>query len=410
MFARSIPSNTEMSRLLLAKRSYLLAGSHRTDRDDPASRIAAVVLFDFALEATMKLAVEALGNSRVAREFPSLLQQLDAGLATAGLPPLTSRSSILAVHDLRNASQHNARYPNDTELDECFIYSRDSLRQLVTTVWDADFDRLSLAQLVRDNYARRVLEEAELALQSSRWIEAVSKAAYSLSHSLEQVSSYLMGLLQFEMERLESSESDSRIVRAMSIMADLIENTLLASALGLDLNALRRIRSLTGYWVTTTGTNIRYHHINPHLTEADALFVIDAALAAVLKIEEQAGNLEQPFGFNLWIDDAINGVLTRHHIVLSEDRLPEIPQTPNLSFDKATVDKHQRLRLHRAVTALRNASRALQRDNPKHADLLQVIEQYIIYNDRFSSEFDDDNELAARRLLAAIRLVGTKKD
>jgi hypothetical protein len=123
-----------------------------------------------------------------------------------------------------------------------------------------------------------------------------------------------------------------------------------------------------------------------------------------LKIEEQVGDLEQPFGFNLWIDDAINGVLTRHNIALSEDRLPEIPQTPNLSFDKPTVDKHQRLRLRRSVAALRNASSELQRDNPKHADLLQVIEQYIVYNDRFSSEFDDDSELAARRLLAAIRL------
>jgi len=95
MFVRGHPSNIARSRLLLAKRAYLLAGNLRTNRDDPAGRIAAIVLYDFSIETIMKLAVETLGNARVARDFPAVLNQLDEGLTIANLPPLTMRRLIL---------------------------------------------------------------------------------------------------------------------------------------------------------------------------------------------------------------------------------------------------------------------------------------------------------------------------
>jgi len=306
---------------------------------------------------------------------------------------------------LRNASQHSARFPNEAELAECFVYSRDILRELVSAVWDADFENLSLSQLVRYDYARRLLQEAEFALQSGNWTDAISKAAYALQDSIRIAFEY-SGHLQHAIEQLGQGQgaADPDTRQTLSNIIAVIDDFLLPSALGLDLKALRRIRSLTGSWSTSSGTDIRYHHISPHLTESDALFVVDAALVAVLKIEEYVGDLEQPFGVNIWISDAIAEIYERYQI--PEDHLPEIPEASGMWWEKASADNRPDLRLHRAVTALTTASAALKESRPRHAELLHVIQQFIIYLNYYASEFGDSDEIETRRLLAIINLVG----
>jgi hypothetical protein len=401
MYSRRKPSPAEFSRLVQVRRAYLMAWNSGNERHDPAARNPAVVLIDFAIEAAMKLAVEVLGNNRVARDFPSVLNQLDVGLEAAALPPLAARSMILEVHDLRNASQHRARYPNDTEMAECVIYSRDSLREVVRTVWGEDFDRISLSQLVRNEYSRRLLHEAETAVEAGDWVGAVSKAAYAVEDALQSVSTYLTPHLDFDVERLEESELSADLVRAFSNVARLVGNTVVAASLGLDLKALRRINLITGDWTTSGGTNILYHHIRPHLAEVDALFVLDAALDALLKIEAQVGDLRQPFGFNISVADAIDEVFAQHAIPVLQS-LPAMPDDPYLSFDRQTVDDRPLLRHHRAVAVLRRASLNLDPTKASHASLLSVIEQYIVVVNSLSHEFDEQFETLARRLLVAI--------
>jgi hypothetical protein len=113
-------------------------------------------------------------------------------------------------------------------------------------------------------------------------------------------------------------------------------------------------------------------------------------LSAVLKIEEQVGDLDRPFGFDIWIADTIDRVLAEIAIIPSSETLPEIPQAPDMSFDKQAVDRVPHLRHHRAVAALRHASAALETTDSRHVALLDLIEQYISYSGRFSSEFSLD--------------------
>ncbi len=361
-----------------------------------------MVLFDFAIESTMKLAVETLGNTKVAREFPAVLQQLDEALKKAQLPALASRQEMLRVHDTRNASQHSSRYPNEAEMAECLIYSRDSLRELVSTVWDASFDGLRLSRLVRDDHLQKLLREAEIAVEGEHWIDAVSKASYALQSALSSVSMHTLGNLHYLIEQLEYSEQDSDVSRAISHLVEFSDRTLLAVSLGLDMRAIRRIRAITGEWVSVSGTDVEYHHIRPHLTEGEAVFVLDAALTAVLKIEEEVGNISQPFGFDVFTEDAVDEFVSRNGVTLPSQRFPDIPQA-NTHFDRETVDKHAHLRHHRAVTALRRASAALDPDDRRHSELLNLIEQYVIYVTHYESDLDF--ETGTRRLLAIISSV-----
>ncbi|WP_141206711.1 hypothetical protein [Streptomyces griseorubiginosus] len=403
MFTPNKPSRAETDRLLLAKRAYLLAVNHRTERHDPAARIAAVVLFDFAIESTMKLAVEVLGNTKVAREFPAVLQQLDNAISKLQLPPLASRQAMLKVHETRNASQHSSRYPNETEMAECLIYSRDSLRELVGTVWDSSFDSLCLSRLVRDDHLRKLLQEAEGAIEGGSWVEAVSKASYAVQSALGDISMHTFGEPTYLNEELENSERGADLNRTISQLAKFSESTLLGVSLGLDIKAIRRIRAITGDWVTVSGTNVRYHHIRPHLTEGEALFVLDASLTAVLKIEEEVGNIQQPFGIDIWSEDTVDEFAIRNGVTISSLELPEIPQAGSITFDRETVDRNAHLRRHRAIAALRNASAALDPSNRRHSELLTLIDQYVMYINHYGS--DIDFETGARRLLAIISSV-----
>ena len=402
MFTPNKPSRAETDRLLLARRAYLLAVNHGTERHDPAARISAVVLFDFAIESTMKLAVEALGNAKVARDFPAVLQQLDDAMNKLQLPRLASRQAILRIHETRNASQHSSRYPNETEMAECLIYSRDSLRELISTVWDASFDGLCLSRLVRDDHLRDLLREAEGAIQEGCWIDAVSKASYAVQSALGEVAVHTLGELDYPIGKLENSEQDAGVNRAISRLVEFSESTLLAVSLGLDIKAIRRIRAMTGGWVTVCGTDVHYHHIRPHLTEGEALFVLDAALTAVLKIEEEVGNIRQPFGIDVFTEDTVDEFVARNSVTISSQELPEIPQA-GINFDRETVDRNAHLRHHRAVVALRNASAELDPSDRRHSDLLALIEQYVIYINHYES--DVEFETGTRRLLAIISSV-----
>jgi hypothetical protein len=89
----------------------------------------AVIGFDLANETILKaVAVELNNTIKLKRYFNEVIEQINAELGKKGKPQLNT-TNIGKVHDIRNATQHHARYPTEIELNDCRTYTRDFLEK-----------------------------------------------------------------------------------------------------------------------------------------------------------------------------------------------------------------------------------------------------------------------------------------
>lgn len=169
-------------KLIIVKQIYqrALIQSQFTHRD--VDRMLAVIGFDLANETILKaVAVELNNTIQLKRYFKEVIEQINVELGKKGKPQFDT-INIGKVHDIRNATQHHARYPTEYELNDCRTYTRDFLEKTFNDIWRESFDSISLVDVIQNSIAKKYLTEAETDLINDKliYVLAKSKASFQI--------------------------------------------------------------------------------------------------------------------------------------------------------------------------------------------------------------------------------------
>jgi hypothetical protein len=113
--------------------------------------------------------------------------ELNVALNNHNLGQVPDSAHINRVHTIRNAAQHEARVPNETELSECYIYTRDFLASFTRQIWDIELNDISLVSSVQNTVIRDLMEKAEIALSQGDILETIKQSRYALTWGIRQV-------------------------------------------------------------------------------------------------------------------------------------------------------------------------------------------------------------------------------
>ncbi|MFI0606705.1 MAG: hypothetical protein ACH37Z_02300 [Anaerolineae bacterium] len=167
-------------RLTIVRQLFLTAEVAARDRGNPVAGMIAIVGFDLAAESLLKalLASASPGHSYDIT-FPDLLKKCDVLLTQQGLPALSVGPRLYHLHKVRNGVQHDARVPHVQEVDDARLYVHGFCQSFVRDVWGADFESMSLIELVRDNLTRRVLHRAQEDIAAGNLLRGLALANHA---------------------------------------------------------------------------------------------------------------------------------------------------------------------------------------------------------------------------------------
>lgn len=181
-------------KLVLAKQLYQRALVQSAASHSSASRLLTVVIFDLSAETALKAAIRAVNPAKTPPDnFDAVIQQANDAFSKAGVGAVPDEMNIRNVHGIRNRAQHEATYPNEADVNDCRTYTRDFLRNLCSSVWQVDFDTLTLTELVTHKETHRHLADAEPALDRREYKEAAKLANAGLHWALLLVRGAIVG-------------------------------------------------------------------------------------------------------------------------------------------------------------------------------------------------------------------------
>jgi len=277
------------------------------ERGSVADSILAVVTLDLANETVLGLAISSLDSSTESpdrRPYPQKVQRLADILGARGFA-FPYKPQILRVHDIRNDAQHRAKYPTADELNECRFHTHEFLSDFVRLVWNVNFGQIRLADLVRHEDARRLLSEAEDAISEDRYVEATRLAATAFETAIAKTEEHLVGSFPWgfsgpRVPQLLEREISNVDMYKFSSTLEQIRATVLSLSLRINPLELARYRELAGYPRLMASGKIsagsKIHDIQP----SDAQWVLNMCVDSILRAEQTVGDLDTPFGKNLW--------------------------------------------------------------------------------------------------------------
>jgi len=236
-------------KLILVKQIYQRALIQSQSAHSFVDRLLAVVGFDLANETLLKAVVSVLNPSaRLANDFQGVFTQAETEL-TARAVTLPNRNQIKHVRNLRNDAQHRARYPNETEVSDCRVYTRDFLTQLFTDVWGESFESISLVDVLQNNVIKNHLVEAEQDFAKNDFMQTVvksmvafQKASDGLADSLTDSISYWIDKIVVK-ERFGEQKDSEKVFNAFTRTRELIT----LQTVGVNLQEYLKYKRLTRY-------------------------------------------------------------------------------------------------------------------------------------------------------------------
>lgn len=287
-------------KLILVRQLYQRAVLLTAAQHSYVDRIMALIGFDLTIETVLKSVVGSLNSAVTPKgDFQSILQQADAELLRNGLPPVPDKANIQHVRTLRNDSQHKAKYPNETDVNDCRTYARDFLKQLVMDVWGQDFESFSLTDIISNAKVKQYLVDAETELALQHYTEAVIKAQAGFGWATSKIKTSIVGTLPYGVSSISTGDAS----RNQRESRDLFENfkhmrdLTMLSVIGLDYPGYLRYRNIT------SSMNIAFFQDGEYRAaitgagpdRAGAEFAVAYAINAVIQIESLVGDIDKPF-------------------------------------------------------------------------------------------------------------------
>jgi hypothetical protein len=294
-----VASPAVKNQLLSIKRVYCIARDLYAPKADEASRIIAVVLFDYVAESALKTLLWNLPSTKAKPKkdptFPDLWDKVDE---LSGEGPLPLKFEIMSLHDLRNLTQHRKAVPSSEDVHQHTTHVASFLRHVFSKFFELDFDTLTLSSLVLDPRLRAQLEAAETHLVAGRHREAVEEAAKAL-HKAGQMAGDVTGIgrdgawtyfslsashgwNQFSRDQQQVLE---RIGSWIDGLTRQLQEALWALAVGGDWAGYMSYRAVAPLVLLSLSESVDVIHKVDVYSEEQARAVLDYALNQILRLQ-----------------------------------------------------------------------------------------------------------------------------
>ncbi len=168
---------TEISRLVLAKKLYLHGCSHASNKDE-ISRMLAIHNFDNAVELVLKCIATNydIQTKKKSLDFRfkdlwnEINQDEDYKKKNEMLPLM---EHMFSLHDLRNGIQHHGNIPSFEDVIKYKGYSEDFFRKVAEDIFHIPYDTLYLSELIENNELREKVFEAEKSLEKGEYKKCI---------------------------------------------------------------------------------------------------------------------------------------------------------------------------------------------------------------------------------------------
>lgn len=291
-------------KLVLVKQLYQQAITRSLSSFSISSKIIAVICFDLSVETVLKTVVGFLDSTKTpADSFHGLVNQCETLMSASSLGSIPDKANIQHIHSLRNDAQHKAKYPNDSDISDCRTYTRDFHDKLLGQLWGLSIDKISLTDLIQHVEVKKLLSDAESALNKVNYTEAVESASAGLTKAIDLVANAIVGRTSMFRDAFMMSdtfgnrvEPDRDVYKAFKRM----QQVLLYVSLGINYSDYMHVREIAGYTYFTVDGKHHNDGMKEPLDANDAEFVISYCIDSVAQIENQVGSLDSPFGKDYW--------------------------------------------------------------------------------------------------------------
>jgi hypothetical protein len=310
-----IADKSTLDRLVLVKQLYQQGLVQSNSRHNLASRIMSVISFDLAVETMLRLIIHVLDpkstpNVKNERNFPQYRDYADKLMIADNLGPLPDKRRISDVHDIRNGAQHNAQYPDITQVSDCRTYIRDFLHQVTIQIWKLPFDKISLTNLVQHNQAKKFLVAAEESLANKDYNEASKQAVAAIEWTLNQAAQDMVGQgesnkVQGEIVVNEHGRQNERLGRKMYENFWKMQDTLRIISLGLNYTdyiyygETKWDLGLVAIFPRGSDEPDVSHLPGMCILPSTAEYLVSYAMDTILQVETMVGDLNRPFGIKI---------------------------------------------------------------------------------------------------------------
>jgi hypothetical protein len=287
-------------KLVLVKQLHHQAVVRTHSPSGIVARIIGLICFDLSVETVLKIAVSCLDSSKTpADSFQGLIQQCETLMTASSLGYIPDKANIQHIHSLRNDAQHKAKYPNDSDINDCRTYCSDFHNKFLTQLWSISIDAISLTDLIQNADVKNYLVNAESNLLQGKYLESVENASAGLTMALNLVKNAIVGRTShFRDAFMMSDRSGRRVEPDTDVFSAFqrMQNVLLYLTLGMDYSDYMHYIDIAG--LTSFTLDGKDHHINikQPLEPNDAEFVVAYCINTVVTIEEKVGKLDSPFG------------------------------------------------------------------------------------------------------------------
>jgi hypothetical protein len=282
-------------KLVLVKQLYEQAQRQSAPHTSIMDRIMAVISFDLAMETVLKAAALTIDPNLKSKDLSGdLVLKCEPVFRNAGVlyPPMGNMGRIRGV---RNAAQHEARYPNDTDLNDCRVYARDVLNHVLSEVWGEALDTISLVDLIQNDRVKQFFVRAEEELARGAYDEAAAQALGGFQWALRQVKAAFVGR--------DPNRTTGRSQTRDEEVLNRLRFTVLYLALGIDYADTVRFDKTIGHTLVMADgvtVNLIRRKEMPQIDKPLAESTISYCIDAVARIEQRVGDLDAPFGVEHW--------------------------------------------------------------------------------------------------------------
>jgi hypothetical protein len=156
-----IKKNSEIRRLVLAKKLYLYGCGH-TSAKDKVSRMLAIHHFDNAVEIVLKCVAtkQGLRPERKYFYFGELLKEIK---------DLPLKEQISSLHEIRNIIQHQADIPSMESVIKYKGYVEDFFKKVCDEIFNVSYEKLYLSELIENEKLREKVSESEAAFERGEY-------------------------------------------------------------------------------------------------------------------------------------------------------------------------------------------------------------------------------------------------
>lgn len=156
--------NSEIRRLVLAKKLYLHGCSHVSAKDK-VSRMLAIHHFDNAVEIVLKCVATKKGFSPKGKYF------VFEELLVENLP---LKEQIRGLHKIRNIVQHQGDIPSMESTIKYKGYVEDFFNEVCSRIFSVPYEKLYLSELIENEKLRELVLEAEVAFEKGEYKQCIN--------------------------------------------------------------------------------------------------------------------------------------------------------------------------------------------------------------------------------------------